>query len=614
MKRIIILPALALIACFTFSCKNNGKGGASSSADTAAINKYTEKANVFFDKSFDELANRHPMQLSYLGIKTHNDSWDDISDSFALADVEIVKRQLGELLSNINPDSLNAQGKLSFKLFKYNCDQTIKGVRFLYHNYPVNQEDGIHAEVPTFLMNVQKIDSLKDALDYIARLQKVAPLFKQLAAKIKTRADKGIIPPKFVFPKVIQSCKNVLKGQPFDNSKEKSDLLADFTSKIDKINVDADKKKDLTIQASIALVNSVKPAYEMLISTLEEVEKKANDDAGAWKFPDGDDYYKEQIKDITTTEMTPDEVFELGQKEVARIQGEIREIMKKMNYKNDNLKEFLHFMATDKSSFYSNDDAGKEKFLHQAEGYIDVMRSRLDEIFITKPKAPIVVKRVEAFREKSAGQAFYDEPAPDGSRPGRFYVNLSNMNDIPVYQLEALAYHEGIPGHHMQIAIAQELKGVPKFRKYGQYTAYVEGWGLYSERLGKEMNLYTDPVQDFGRLSMELLRAARLVVDPGIHYKHWTREQAIKYFNDNTAEPPGECIKAIERYIIWPGQATAYKVGMNKILELREKAKKELGPKFDIREYHDVVLTSGALPLNVLEELVDDYIKKKKAQ
>jgi uncharacterized protein (DUF885 family) len=239
------------------------------------------------------------------------------------------------------------------------------------------------------------------------------------------------------------------------------------------------------------------------------------------------------------------------------------------------------------------------------------MKTRLDELFITKPKADLVVKRVEEFREKSTGAAFYDHPTPDGSRPGRFYVNLYDMNQVPIYQLEALAYHEGTPGHHMQIAIAQELNELPKFRRFGSYTAYSEGWGLYTELIPKEMNLYEDPYQDFGRLSMELLRAARLVVDPGIHYKKWTREQAIEYFNKNTAEPAGECVKAIERYIIWPGQATAYKIGMNKILELRKKAKDKLGDKFDIKEFHDVILTSGPVPLNTMEEIVDEWIAGK---
>jgi len=312
--------------------------------------------------------------------------------------------------------------------------------------------------------------------------------------------------------------------------------------------------------------------------------------------------------------MTPQQIYDFGLSEVARIQGEIHGIMKQVNFRNDNIQDFFAFVKDpeNKRSFLPNTDAGRAEYLARATDYVARMKARLDEIFITKPKADIIVKAVEKFRESSAGSAFYEQPAIDGTRPGRYYVNLVDMTQSPLYQLEALSYHEGIPGHHMQISIAQELTGIAQFRKYGDYTAYVEGWGLYCERLPKEMGgFYSDPYSDFGRLSMELLRAARCVVDPGIHYKHWSRTRAINYFKQNTAEPPMECEHAIERYIIWPGQATAYKIGMAKILELREKAKKQLGNKFNIREFHDIVLTRGALPLDMLEENVNAWMKNK---
>jgi uncharacterized protein (DUF885 family) len=268
-------------------------------------------------------------------------------------------------------------------------------------------------------------------------------------------------------------------------------------------------------------------------------------------------------------------------------------------------------MRTDQRFYYSNDQPGRERYLKKATELIETMKGRLDELFLTRPKSDLVVKRVEPFRERSAGKAFYQSPAIDGSRPGTYYANLFDMNSMPTYQMEALAYHEGIPGHHMQIAIAQELEGLPKFRKYGRFTAYVEGWGLYSEYIPKEMGFYPDPYSDFGRLAMELWRACRLVVDTGIHYKRWTREEGIDYYLTNTPNPKGDCIKMVERHIVMPGQATAYKIGMLKILELREKAKSELSDAFDNREFHDVVLTSGPVPLNVLEKMVDGYIAGK---
>lgn len=298
---------------------------------------------------------------------------------------------------------------------------------------------------------------------------------------------------------------------------------------------------------------------------------------------------------------------------MARIHDEMKAIMKKVGFKGD-LQQFFAFMRDDPQFYYPDTAEGKAAYLAEATRIIDTMKSRLDELFIVKPKADMVVKAVEPFREQSAGKAFYEQPSMDGSRPGIYYANLYRMSGMPKYQMEALAYHEGIPGHHMQIAIAQELENVPKFRKFGGYTAYIEGWGLYTEFLPKEIGMYQDPYSDFGRLAMELWRACRLVVDTGLHDKKWTREQAIQYLVDNTPNSKGEAVNAIERYIVMPGQATAYTVGMLKLLELREKAKTALGDKFDIRQFHDVVLKNGAVPLDVLEQLVDQYIQSAKAK
>jgi uncharacterized protein (DUF885 family) len=286
-------------------------------------------------------------------------------------------------------------------------------------------------------------------------------------------------------------------------------------------------------------------------------------------------------------------------------------IKEKVGFKGD-LQAFFKFMREDRQFYLPDTDEGRGKYLARAVEIVEQMKKRLDELFITTPKADVVVKAVEKFREQSAGKAFYQQPAPDGSRPGMFYVNLREMHDNPTYELESLAHHEGIPGHHMQIAIAQELTGVPKFRKFSHaYTAYVEGWGLYSEFTPKEIGMYEDPYSDFGRLALELWRAGRLVVDTGLHGKKWTRQQAIDYLKQNTSNSEADCTDSINRYIVMPSQATAYKIGMIKILELREKAKKQLGNKFDIRQFHEVVLTNGAIPLDVLQELVDRWVKSK---
>ena len=308
--------------------------------------------------------------------------------------------------------------------------------------------------------------------------------------------------------------------------------------------------------------------------------------------------------------MTAEEIHQLGLDEVERIHTEMEAIKDEVGFEGS-LQDFFEFMRNDEQFYYEDSDAGRAAYMKEAKRIIDSMRARLNELFITKPKAEIVVKRVEAFREKSAGKAFYNSPAPDGSRPGIYYANLFDIKAMPKYQMQALAYHEGIPGHHMQLAIAQELEGIPKFRKFGGYTPYVEGWGLYCEYLPKEMGAYKDPYADFGRLAMELWRACRLVVDTGIHDKKWTREEGIAYYKDNTPNAESDCIKMVERHIVMPGQATAYKVGMNKILDLRAKAEKALGETFDIRQFHEVVLGQGAVPLSILEELIDDYIAEK---
>jgi uncharacterized protein (DUF885 family) len=604
----IFIAAAALLA----SCGGNDKAAEKKTFTAAEIEKESKRLNEFLDRVFDEAVDRDPMHQSYLGIKKDYDKWSDISDERAQKELEITKAMLDSLHRSFDPAALDEQSKLSYRLFESESKRRINGFEWRFHNYPVNQMDGLHNEVPAFLINIHGVTDEKDALAYISRLSKVNALFDQLLVNLKAREEKNIIPPKFVFPYVLSDLEAFLTGQPFDKSKNVNPLLEDFTAKVNALsNIDGARKKELIAQASDALVASVKPAYEKLTVYIKELEKKATTDDGAWKLPSGEAYYNHALSVTTTTSLTADQIHEIGLKEVERIHGEMRAIMKKVNFKSDSLQEFFTFMRTGKQFYYTNDSAGKKAYLAKAVEIIATMKGRLDELFITKPKADIVVKAVEPFREKSAGGAFYQDPALDGSRPGIYYVNLYNMADQAIYQMEALAYHEGIPGHHMQLAIAQELQGIPKFRKLGGNTAYVEGWALYSELIPKELGFYSDPYSDFGRLAMELFRAARLVVDTGIHKKKWTREQALEYFITNTPNPEGDCRKEIERYIVWPSQATGYKIGMNKILELRAMAKSRLGDKFDIRGFHDVVLTNGPVTMDVLEELVNAWVEKQ---
>ncbi|PHQ76182.1 MAG: DUF885 domain-containing protein [Shewanella sp.] len=568
----------------------------------------SEKANALFEAIFMENVMASPISQTHLGIKTDYGKWDERGEEADAQDLARSQKHLKQL-NEIDQSKLDSQTNLSYTLLKQKLEQEVNDYQWRYHSYPVNQMYGGHSMVASFLINQHQITDISDAKAYISRLNGVPKYLQQLEDSLEVRAQKGIIAPKFVFPHVLSDSKNIITGQPFDSS-EDSALWADFQRKLASLDIDKNDKERLLSDAKQALLTKVKPAYVHLISYITELETKADTRDGAWKFPQGEAYYNNALARTTTTDMTANQIHELGISEVARIHGEMREIIKKVGFEGD-LPAFFKFMREDKQFYYPATDDGREAYLNDAITLIDTMSSRLDEVFNVKPKAPMIVKRVEAFREKSAGKAFYNQPSPDGTRPGTYYANLYDMKAMPKYQMEALAYHEGTPGHHMQIAIAQELEGVPKFRKFGGYTAYIEGWGLYSEYFPKEMGLYSDPYSDFGRLAMELWRSCRLVVDTGIHAKKWTREQSIAYYVDNTPNAKSDAVKMVERHIVMPSQATAYKVGMLKILALREKAKKSLGDKFDIREFHTLVLKNGPLPLDILEDQVDLWVSQK---
>lgn len=604
----------SFLAIGVSGCSNPGSTGVEEVRFTAEeIESESKKANDFFEKSFNEAVDRSPMQQTVYGIKKDYDQWDDLSDEFNQRELEIRKRELAFLKDSINFNALDDQTKLSYQLFEHEVEEEIEKFPFRFHNYPVNQMFGFQSYVGAFLINFHQVSNEEDAKAYVDRINNLPPVIDQLIENIKIREEKGIVLPKFLFPKVINDSRNLISGRPLDNSTVNNSIYEDFNKKISGLDtLDEAKKISLNKEMEDALVKSFKPAYNKLISFLEEQEKRATEDAGAWKFSDGGDFYNLALKYTTTTDLTSEEIHEIGLKEVDRIHGEMKKIMQQVNFKGS-LQEFFDFMEKDPQFYYPNTEEGKQAYLDSATAIIENMKGRLDELFISKPKADLEVKRVEAFREKSAGKAFYYRPAPDGSRPGYYYANLYDMMAMPKYEMEALAYHEGLPGHHMQLAIAQELEGLPKFRTLGGYTAYIEGWGLYCELIPKEIGLYSNPYSDFGRLAMELWRACRLVVDTGIHSKKWTREDGLNYYRTNTAAAEFEVESMVDRHIVIPSQAIAYKIGMMKILELRENAKKELGSKFDIREFHDVVLTNGSVPLDVLEILVENWISSKQS-
>jgi uncharacterized protein (DUF885 family) len=609
---VLAISSALLAACSEKSSSSTSKQTSKETEKTTAVKAMSEseKANQLFDAIFDEGVLRSPMMQTYLGIKTDYDKWNDLSEENTAKELAYTQADL-QRVKGIDSNKLDEQTLISYYLLVQKLENKISDHKWRFHNYPVNQMFGLHSSVPAFLINQHSIKNVKEAQDYIARVKGAKTLLEQLTIQLKLRAELGIIAPKFVFPHVIRDSKNILAGAPFEEGKD-STILADFSKKVDKLEISDEEKSILLTDVKTALISSIQPGYEQLVSYLELLEKKADDRDGAWKFPDGEAYFNNALKRTTTTDLTANEIHKIGLSEVDRIHGEMRVIMGKVGFKGE-LGEFFEFMRTDKQFYYAADEAGKQRYLDEAVALIDDMEGRLDSLFLTKPKAKLKVKAVEAFREQSSGKAFYQQPAPDGSRPGVYYANLYDMEAMPTYQMAALAYHEGIPGHHMQIAIKQELTNIPKFRKFGGYTAHTEGWGLYSEMIPKEIGLYQDPYSDFGRLAMELWRACRLVVDTGIHTQKWTRDQGIEYYVTNTPNAKSDAVKMVERHIVMPSQATAYKIGMLKIIELREHAKVALGEQFDIREFHDVVLRNGPVPLNVLAQLVDTYIASKKA-
>ena len=545
-----------------------------------------------------------------MGKKWDYDKWDDISDEEADARIAIAKNRL-EKLNSFDTSQLSEQEQLSLRLYKLGIERDLANDEFRHHRYIVHQFRAAHTQVPSFLINIHSVKSKEDAKAYIGRLDNVRTYFDQVIEQMKVREKAGVFPPAWAYDQMIDASKNVITGAPFDSSEIPSTIWEDFQNKVNSLDITEAEKTTLLGEAKAALVTSVMPSYEKFIEELAHQREITPEGDGVWRLPNGDQWYQNRLNWFTTTDLTAEEVHQIGLDNVERIHDAMRDIMKQVKFEGT-LQEFFVFMREDEQFYLPSTDEGRQQYLDMAKTAIDDMREAIPEYFGILPEAPMIVKRVEAFREQSAGKAFYQSPAQDGSRPGIYYANLYDMKAMPTYQLEALAYHEGIPGHHMQRAIAQELEGVPQFQKFLSFTAYTEGWGLYTEELAKDMGFYKDPYSDFGRLAMELWRACRLVVDTGIHAKKWTREEAVDYLVENTPNPKYDAQKAIERYIAMPGQATAYMIGKLKIMELREHAQAELGDKFDWKGFHDEVLKYGPVPLSILEENINAWITSQK--
>jgi uncharacterized protein (DUF885 family) len=571
------------------------------------IQEEAASAAAFYERAQAEYYEMNPEAAARLGLRVRYGEWNDRSEAGDLAGRELARRQLTELRATIDRDRLDDQGRLSWDLFADMQQRRIDGWRWRNHDYVFDHRSGPHSSAPAFLINTHRVESEADAEAYVSRLRGMLGLFASALERANRAEARGIMPPRWVFPQIVEGARNVVTGRPFDDGPGDSTLLADFRKKVGALDLPEERKDALLAAAERALLESVKPAYDAVIAWAGAAEGRASGDDGVWKLPHGAAYYDYLLARYTTTTLDADAIHELGLREVARLHADMRRVMRQVGFRGD-LKAFFDHIREDDRFYYPDTEEGRAAYLAEATRLIDAMRAKLPELFRTLPRADVVVKAVEPFREASAGKAFYQRPPADGSKPGTYYVNLYRMRDMPKTEMEALAYHEGIPGHHMQLAIAQEMEELPMFRRLGFYTAYTEGWALYSERLPKEVGFYQDPYSEFGRLTLELIRAVRLVVDTGLHAKGWTRDQVVQYHLDNTPLPEGSAVRATERYVVMPGQATAYMVGQLRIIELRQRAERELGDRFDVRDFHDVVLRSGPLPLDILERRVEEWV------
>lgn len=570
---------------------------------------------AFLDRSVVKMAFESPETLTSLGflesvgITGHNALLDDDSPE-AMDKTFTQVRALRDTLLSYQDADLDDNQRISKDIALYLADFALAAEPYRYHNYPVNQLFGVQNGYPSFMQAQHQIHSVDDAENYLSRLIAVKTKFGQTLEGLKLREAKGIIPPKFVIERVLTEMNDFISAPVEDNI-----LYSSFKTKLAETQISSDEQARLLATAKTNIEAYVQPAYRLFIDYFTELQTKAGTDDGYWALPNGNVAYEQLLKFFTTTNYTADEIHAKGLAEVSRIQGEIMTILSAQGYDtSQGFSVAIEALAADPKFYYEDTDAGRAQILVDYQKILDEINAGLDNAFRIRPKAGMEVVRIPEFKEKTAPGAYYQQPAIDGSRPGRFYANLFDIKATPKYGMRTLAYHEGIPGHHFQVAVAMELEGQPLIRKMAPFTAYIEGWALYSERLAWELGFQQDPFDNIGRLQAELFRAVRLVVDTGIHHSRWTREQAIDYMKKNTGMSDRDVTAEIERYIVMPGQATAYKVGMMKIFELREKAKQALGDKFDLRDFHDVLLKNGAVPLDILEKLVDRYIADKRRQ
>ena len=612
--RLRLLQAIGMLLVGTLvACSEPTESQSEAAISTASQQTETQRLNAWLDEQYAEQLETSPMTKTALGDKTDYGQLDDFSLAAEERDLEWLRESVTTMLSEFDYARLTDDGKLSYDMWKFSLERAEAGVPYRQHGY-IFGRGGPHAYLPNFLINFHRVDTVADLDAYVSRLRELDRVFTELLERSRAASAAGIRQPRFGYDFALAEIERVTAGAPFSNSDSSpnsplwTDLQSKTTALIDEGLLSAEEAQVYFQQIQALLAGEVKTAYEEVAAWLREDRELASEEAqGVWALPDGEAFYNYRLAQMTTVDLTAEEIHQIGLDEVARIQAEMETIKQQVGF-DGSLQEFFTFMREDEQFYFPNTDEGRQAYLDLNNKYLDAIALKLPDYFGRLPKAALEVRRVEAFREQAGGAQHYSAGTPDGSRPGVFYSHMSDMSTLPIFQLEDVAYHEGSPGHHMQISIQQELEDVPKFRTQYRTTAYTEGWGLYSEWLAKEMGGFEDPYSDFGRLGGEIWRAIRLVVDTGIHSKRWTEEEAVQYFLANSPQAEGAVRSEIKRYIATPGQATAYKIGMLKIQEVRRNAEQALGEAFDIREFHDIVLGAGALPLPLLEARVNRWI------
>ena len=621
----VLLLAIGLVACGDqnqSASQNNEKAAeVSESVATPAVKETeSDRLNAWFEVEFEEELMQSPISLTFLGRKERYGEIDDLSEAAEDKQLEWKRQSVEDMKSSFDYEMLSDDAKLSYDLWEFQYDEAVGDHKFRRNEYIFNQMQGTHTFFPTLMMSFHKVESLSDMEAYVSRLSELSRAMNQLIERTKIGAEGGVRPPRFSYEIVTKQAKDIISGAPFDESETDSSLWGNAKEKaaalVESEAIDQAKADELLEATKKALVNDLKPAYLSLISFMEaDIENTDAEAKGASTLPNGSAYYAHKLESITTTSMSADQIHQLGLDEVKRIRIEMETLKEKLGFKGT-LQEYFTYIRDNKDSeehYYPNTDEGRQGYIDDATAAIENIKAQLPNYFGILPKADLEVKRVEPFREQDGAPQHYYPGTPDGSRPGIYYAHLSDMSAMPKNELEVIAYHEGLPGHHMQIAIAQELTGIPTFRTQAGFTAYAEGWGLYSELLAKEMpSTFTSMNSDFGRLGSEIWRAIRLVVDTGMHHKGWTEQQAIDFFSSNSPAPLETIQTEVRRYLVWPGQATAYKVGMIDMQRLRKLSEDQLGDKFDIKAFHDTILGGGALPLSMLDRKVKQWIASQK--